>query len=88
MAVPGHQEAITNYGKPERRHRLFALTLPIIGGMVSHNLTNIVNTAVVGLLGVAALAAANVLKTVLLFAILQGLSLRITRATLFGQALG
>ncbi len=42
---------------PERRQRIFALSLPIIGGMISQNLFNIVDTAMVGLLGNAALAA-------------------------------
>ncbi len=40
-----------------RRHRIFSLALPIIGGMVSQNLLNIVDTAMVGFLGDAALAA-------------------------------
>ena len=35
----------------ERRQRIFALALPIIGGMVSQNLLNIVDTAMVGFLG-------------------------------------
>jgi putative MATE family efflux protein len=40
-----------------RRHRIFGLALPIIGGMVSQNLLNIVDTAMVGFLGDSALAA-------------------------------
>ena len=40
-----------------RRQRILALSLPIIGGMVSQNLLNIVDTAMVGFLGDAALAA-------------------------------
>ena len=40
-----------------RRQRIFSLALPIIGGMVSQNLLNIVDTAMVGFLGDAALAA-------------------------------
>ena len=40
-----------------RRHRIFGLALPIVGGMVSQNLLNIVDTAMVGFLGNAALAA-------------------------------
>ena len=40
-----------------RRNRIFALALPIVGGMVSQNLLNIVDTAMVGFLGDAALAA-------------------------------
>lgn len=42
---------------PTRRNRIIGLTLPIIGGMVSQNLLNIVDTAMVGVLGNAALAA-------------------------------
>lgn len=42
---------------PDRRNRIFGLALPIIGGMVSQNLLNIVDTAMVGFLGNAALAA-------------------------------
>ena len=40
-----------------RRNRVLGLALPIIGGMVSQNLLNIVDTAMVGFLGDAALAA-------------------------------
>jgi putative MATE family efflux protein len=43
--------------EPERRNRIFNLALPIIGAMVSQNLLNIVDTAMVGFLGDAALAA-------------------------------
>ena len=42
---------------PTRRTRILGLALPIIGGMVSQNLLNIVDTAMVGFLGDAALAA-------------------------------
>jgi MATE family multidrug resistance protein len=45
---------------PERRKRILALSLPIIGGMASQNLFNIVDTAMVGRLGDAALAAVGV----------------------------
>ncbi len=41
----------------DRLQRILALSLPIIGGMVSQNLLNIVDTAMVGFLGDAALAA-------------------------------
>ena len=41
----------------ERRNRIVGLALPIIGGMLSQNLLNIVDTAMVGFLGNAALAA-------------------------------
>lgn len=40
-----------------RRNRIIALALPIVGGMVSQNLLNIVDTAMVGFLGNPALAA-------------------------------
>ena len=40
-----------------RLQRIYGLALPIIGGMVSQNLLNIVDTAMVGFLGDAALAA-------------------------------
>ena len=42
---------------PDRRQRILSLALPIIGGMVSQNVLNLVDTAMVGVLGVAALAA-------------------------------
>ena len=40
-----------------RRQRILALALPIVGGMLSQNLLNIVDTAMVGFLGNPALAA-------------------------------
>jgi Na+-driven multidrug efflux pump len=40
-----------------RRARILGLALPIIGGMVSQNILNLVDTAMVGHLGDAALAA-------------------------------
>jgi len=41
----------------ERARSIFGLALPIIGGMVSQNVLNLVDTAMVGTLGDAALAA-------------------------------
>jgi putative MATE family efflux protein len=41
----------------ERRRRILTLALPIIGGMASQNVLNLVDTAMVGLLGPAPLAA-------------------------------
>jgi putative MATE family efflux protein len=41
----------------ERRRRILGLALPIIGGMASQNVLNLVDTAMVGLLGASALAA-------------------------------
>jgi putative MATE family efflux protein len=43
--------------EPKRRQQILALALPIIGGMVSQNVLNLVDTAMVGMLGAAALAA-------------------------------
>jgi len=43
----------------DRRQRILAIALPIIGGMVSQNVLNLVDTAMVGSLGDAALAAAG-----------------------------
>lgn len=40
-----------------RLNRILALALPIIGGMISQNVLNLVDTAMVGMLGNAALAA-------------------------------
>lgn len=42
---------------PDRRKQILTLAMPIIGGMVSQNVLNLVDTAMVGVLGVAALAA-------------------------------
>ena len=41
----------------DRFRRIMHLALPIIGGMVSQNILNLVDTAMVGSLGTAALAA-------------------------------
>ena len=41
----------------DRRGRILSLALPIIGGMASQNVLNLVDTAMVGLLGAAQLAA-------------------------------
>ncbi|MGB5701258.1 MAG: MATE family efflux transporter, partial [Polyangiales bacterium] len=41
---------------PARRRRILTLALPIIGGMLSQNVLNLVDTAMVGTLGDAALA--------------------------------
>ena len=43
----------------DRTRRIFVLALPIIGGMLSQNVLNLVDTAMVGSLGDAALAAVN-----------------------------
>ena len=44
----------------ERFNRIAALALPIIGGMLSQNILNLVDTAMVGVLGPTALAAVGV----------------------------
>lgn len=44
----------------ERVSRILALALPIIGGMVSQNVMNLVDTAMVGRLGKSALAAVGI----------------------------
>ena len=49
-----------SHDRTERRRRILALALPIIGGMVSQNLLNLVDTAMVGALGDSALAATGV----------------------------
>ncbi len=41
---------------PERRRAILALALPTIGGMMSQNILNLIDTAMVGTLGAAALA--------------------------------
>ncbi len=41
---------------PERRRTILALALPTIGGMMSQNVSNLIDTAMVGALGAAALA--------------------------------
>ena len=41
---------------PERRRRILGIALPIIGAMTSQNILNLVDTAMVGALGAAALA--------------------------------
>lgn len=50
----------------ERRQRIWALALPIIGGMASQNVLNLVDTAMVGALGAEALAAVG-LSSFLMF---------------------
>lgn len=45
---------------PERRNTILALALPIIGGMTSQNIMNLVDTAMVGSLGAEALAAVGI----------------------------
>jgi putative MATE family efflux protein len=61
---------------PDRRNRIFGLALPIIGGMASQNLLNIIDTAMVGFLGDAALAAVGLSSFVVFMcqAMIMGMS--------------
>lgn len=61
---------------PARRKRVFGLALPIIGGMLSQNVLNLVDTAMVGGLGDAALAGVGLggFANFLLSALVLGLS--------------
>ena len=61
---------------PARRRRIFGLALPIIGGMLSQNVLNLVDTAMVGTLGDAALAGVGLggFANFLLSAFILGLS--------------
>ncbi len=45
---------------PARRNRILHIALPIIGGMMSQNVLNLVDTAMVGAIGPAALAAVGI----------------------------
>ena len=45
---------------PDRLKRICALALPVIGGMISQNVLNLVDTAMVGVLGNPALAAVGI----------------------------
>ena len=53
---------------PSRRRRILGLALPIIGGMVSQNVLNLVDTGMVGVLGDEALAAVGMASFVNFFA--------------------
>lgn len=61
---------------PSRHRRIFALALPIIGGMVSQNVLNLVDQAMVGSLGDVALAAVGLASfaNFLCIAFITGLS--------------
>jgi MATE family multidrug resistance protein len=56
VAEAAHLEGHGLSVSPARRKRIFGLALPIIGGMLSQNIMNLVDTAMVGTLGDAALA--------------------------------
>ena len=61
---------------PARRRRIFGLALPIIGGMLSQNVLNLVDTGMVGTLGDAALAGVGLggFANFLFSALILGLS--------------
>ncbi len=61
---------------PTRRKRILGLALPIVGGMVSQNVLNLVDTAMVGSLGDEALAAVGIgsFANFLSIAFIMGLS--------------
>jgi MATE family multidrug resistance protein len=64
------------YVPPDRRRRIWGLSLPIIGGMLSQNVMNLVDTGMVGTLGNAALAGVGLsgFLNFLLSSIVLGLS--------------
>ena len=59
----------------KRRHRIFQLALPILGGMLSQNVMNLVDTGMVGVLGNEALAAVGLgsFASFMAFAFLMGM---------------
>ena len=61
-----------------RLNRIFTLALPIVAGMVSQNILNLVDTAMVGVLGNAALAAVGIggFVTFMCQALILGICLR------------
>lgn len=60
MAGSGPTPARAPLPTGDRLRRIFGLALPIIGGMVSQNVLNLVDTAMVGRLGEEALAAVGI----------------------------
>lgn len=65
--------------KRQRRREIWALSLPIIGGMTSQNILNLVDTAMVGQLGQAALAGVGLASFVnfMAMAAVTGLSVAV-----------
>lgn len=51
---------LLHFPEPERRRRIWAIALPITGGMMSQNLLNLVDIGMVGHLGDSALAATGI----------------------------
>ncbi|MGB8329419.1 MAG: MATE family efflux transporter [Polyangiales bacterium] len=76
MGETMHLEAHRVSVSPVRRRRILVLALPIIGGMLSQNVLNLVDTAMVGSLGDAALAGVGLggFANFLLSAFILGLS--------------
>ncbi len=76
---------------PDRRSTIARLALPIVGGMVSQNVLNLIDTAMVGTLGDEALAAVGLSSMVnfLSTAFITGLSVGVqaVAARRFGQGL-
>ncbi len=74
---------------PARRRTILALSLPIIGGMTSQNLLNLVDIAMVGTLGAPALAAVGLVSfvTFMATALITGLSsaVQATAARRYGE---
>ena len=70
------QSAPSKFLAPLRRRRVWGLALPIIGGMLSQNILNLVDAAMVGSLGDVALAAVGLggFLNFLLSAFITGLS--------------
>ncbi len=73
----------------ERLHTILTLSLPIIGGMTSQNIMNLVDTAMVGTLGAPALAAVGMCSFLnfMAIALITGLSsaVQATAARRFGE---
>ncbi len=73
----------------ERLHTILTLSLPIIGGMTSQNIMNLIDTAMVGTLGAPALAAVGMcgFLNFMAIAMITGLSsaVQATAARRFGE---
>jgi putative MATE family efflux protein len=59
MSAPSVPPALPQT-KAERRRTIAALALPIVAGMVSQNITNLIDTAMMGFVGATALAAVGI----------------------------
>ncbi|HKK03889.1 MAG TPA: MATE family efflux transporter [Gammaproteobacteria bacterium] len=77
IATPSSAPSPSPWSDPKvRLRRILLLALPIVGGMVSQNIMNLVDTAMVGTLGDAALAAVGLggFANFMVMALLLGLS--------------